>query len=84
MVSRFAHELRLNLWMEHLGLDTYTAAQLIRDPIHMLAYHSTWRAIAKQNTAIYRAVFPEDVKAIPLTPEAHSQLLQVRYVLSVL
>lgn len=53
-VRNFAHDLRLKLWQEHLGL---TSPSDILDPIADKT-HNLWHDTAKQNTAIYEAVFP--------------------------
>eukprot|EP01117_Protostelium_nocturnum_P008283 TRINITY_DN2958_c0_g1_i3.p1 TRINITY_DN2958_c0_g1~~TRINITY_DN2958_c0_g1_i3.p1 ORF type:complete len:1225 (-),score=367.75 TRINITY_DN2958_c0_g1_i3:22-3696(-) len=61
LVSGFAHELRKNLWREHLGLDD--SDDTIKDPVHADIYHGIWLKTAKQNTQIYSELFkniPQD------------------------
>lgn len=53
-VRNFAHNLRLQLWQEHLGL---TDPSSILDPVSD-ATHKIWQDTATNNTAIYEAVFP--------------------------
>jgi hypothetical protein len=78
-VSRFAHELRVNLWLEHLGL-TSSEAQQLRDPVHRTAYHDMWQNTSTSNSDILNQVFPEDKVALP-TIENRRDLARFRYVM---
>ncbi|KAG0233301.1 hypothetical protein B0O80DRAFT_398425 [Mortierella sp. GBAus27b] len=75
-VSRFAHTLRMNLMMEHLGLlghehysdDMDSPDQELPfsefdfvDPVHPAFYDDIWKHYAESNTGIYRDMF----KCIP-------------------
>ncbi|KAF9434583.1 Phospholipase D1 [Entomortierella beljakovae] len=76
-VSRFAHTLRMNLMMEHLGLDvghTHTEGSGpvghsdapftefdFVDPIHPAFFNDIWKYYAESNTKIFRDMF----KCIP-------------------
>ncbi|KAL3632230.1 Phospholipase D zeta 1 [Castilleja foliolosa] len=54
--GKFAYNLRLCLWAEHLGLSAKEVAQ-INDPIADTTYKYLWLDIAKRNTKIYQDVF---------------------------
>ncbi|PIN10122.1 Phospholipase D1 [Handroanthus impetiginosus] len=54
--GKFALNLRLSLWAEHLGLHPEEVAQ-IKDPIADTTYKDLWLDIAKSNTKIYQDVF---------------------------
>ncbi|KAK3808693.1 MAG: hypothetical protein J3Q66DRAFT_392165 [Benniella sp.] len=73
-VSRFAHTLRMNLMMEHLGLlaghDEHNSPDCpdlpftefdFVDPVHPAFYEDIWKHYAESNTVIYRDMF----KCIP-------------------
>ncbi|KAF9984114.1 Phospholipase D1 [Modicella reniformis] len=70
-VSRFAHTLRMNLMMEHLGLlaghESADQSGLpfsefdFVDPVHPAFYEDIWKHYAESNTIIYRDMF----KCIP-------------------
>ncbi|KAF9919842.1 Phospholipase D1 [Linnemannia zychae] len=75
-VSRFAHTLRMNLMMEHLGLlaghthgepmspnssnPPFTVLDFV-DPVHPAFYEDIWKHHAQSNTLIFREMF----KCIP-------------------
>lgn len=54
--GRFAFNLRLSLWSEHLGLEG-PEINSIKDPISEATYTLLWREIAETNTAVYQDVF---------------------------
>ncbi|KAK4476714.1 hypothetical protein RD792_015874 [Penstemon davidsonii] len=54
--GKFAFNLRLSLWAEHLGLHTEEVAQ-VKDPIADATYKDFWLKIATSNTRIYQDVF---------------------------
>jgi phospholipase D1/2 len=61
---KFAFELRMKLWREHLGLvgekfDNHEWVQKLRDPISSESYNDIFRKVAEENTRIYSTVFPE-------------------------
>jgi hypothetical protein len=66
MASSFAYDLRIKLWMEHLGKNKYLAGKLIlgldesqidlvQDPVVQFEY---WQKISSQNTWLLEEVFP--------------------------
>jgi phospholipase D1/2 len=71
-VGRFAHELRLSLWLEHLGLDSSASIALV-DPLADSTFHGNWRRVAASNTAIIHSVFGNQ-RTIPFSPEAATAL----------
>eukprot|EP00474_Spongospora_subterranea_P010016 CRZ10474.1 hypothetical protein [Spongospora subterranea] len=56
-VGRFPHELRLQLWAEHLGLSGSDTERII-DPICDSVYNGIWMKTARDNTRILEQVFP--------------------------
>ena len=55
LVRKFAHDLRLNLWQEHLGIPGSTS---IKDPVVDSVYKDLWLKTAQDNTRIFERVFP--------------------------
>ena len=55
MVSRFAHSLRTNLWIEHLGLSPNDA--LVEDPL-IEDMFDLWKARSRSNTELFEQHFP--------------------------
>lgn len=69
-VTRFAHELRVSLWKEHLGLNLMDGS--VEDPITDDCFNF-WKHRSRQNTEILRASFPKfPSNAIP-TLEIYNQ-----------
>ncbi|KXN71824.1 phospholipase D/nuclease [Conidiobolus coronatus NRRL 28638] len=61
---KFAFELRMKLWREHLGLvgekfDNHEWVQKLRDPISSESYNDIFRKVAEDNTQIYNKAFPQ-------------------------
>eukprot|EP01100_Stratorugosa_tubuloviscum_P005240 TRINITY_DN2367_c0_g4_i1.p1 TRINITY_DN2367_c0_g4~~TRINITY_DN2367_c0_g4_i1.p1 ORF type:complete len:968 (+),score=331.65 TRINITY_DN2367_c0_g4_i1:3-2906(+) len=60
-VSKFVHELRTSLWLEHLGYlnnrQTNSVKVAISDPISQSSYYDVWLKTAQMNTEIYENVF---------------------------
>ncbi|XP_012851481.1 PREDICTED: phospholipase D p1-like, partial [Erythranthe guttata] len=54
--GRFAFNLRVSLWAEHLGLNAQQVAQ-IEDPVADTTYKGLWLDVAKLNKKIYEDVF---------------------------
>ncbi|KAL7126517.1 hypothetical protein ABFS83_14G193200 [Erythranthe nasuta] len=54
--GRFAFNLRVSLWAEHLGLNAHQVAQ-IQDPVADTTYKGLWLDVAKLNKKIYEDVF---------------------------
>ena len=54
-VARFAHDLRVNLFLEHLGLTPADYYQ-VQDPTCAATYNN-WLATARANTEIYNEFF---------------------------
>ena len=55
IVRRFAHELRMQLCREHLGI--YDNDAILEDPVSTAFYKDTWIAGALFNTRIYTSLF---------------------------
>jgi len=56
-VGKFAHELRMHLFREHLGLSNDD--QSIQDPIKDSVYRGIWISTACHNTQIYNQFFKD-------------------------
>lgn len=54
-VAKFAHELRMKLWCEHLGIP-HERRHEIQDPISNFVWNNIWLQTAKSNTEIFRYV----------------------------
>ncbi|PRP75984.1 hypothetical protein PROFUN_01700 [Planoprotostelium fungivorum] len=54
-VGKFAHELRKNLWREHLGLSEDD--DTINDPICDRVYNKIWLKTSRKNTTVYNEIF---------------------------
>jgi len=54
-VSRFAHEMRMRLWRDYLGLKPDDNS--IADPVCQVAYNDKWVKTAVENSKIYCKVF---------------------------
>ncbi|PRP76312.1 phospholipase D1 [Planoprotostelium fungivorum] len=54
--NRFAFNLRVNLWGEHLGLNP-EEIKLVADPVSTVTY-KYWRLVSSNNTKIFVSVFP--------------------------
>jgi phospholipase D1/2 len=78
-VSRFAHRLRVLLWMEHLGLSPASPESygLVQDPIAPHTWHNLWLAASKYNSEVYNSIFYKSHQA-RYTPEAEARLKTVR------
>lgn len=57
LASKFAHSLRKNLFLEHLGLDRKDK-HLVVDPIISSTYNDLWRKTAFENHHLYMSMFP--------------------------
>lgn len=59
LVSRFAHQLRVALWCEHLGLDESKAEDRakVADPLSAETW-ARWRETSSHNTALFHSLFP--------------------------
>lgn len=65
VANKFAHDLRVNLFKEYLGVKhsisedkAHLSSIDLTDPTAMTFYRNTWMAIATGNTKIYEHVFP--------------------------
>lgn len=56
MAAKYAHELRLHIFKEHLGLLEHPELEFDPDPLSR-KFSSIWRGTASTNTLIYRDVF---------------------------
>lgn len=65
-VARFAHELRCNLFLEHLGIPDQDI-NLVRDPTHPGIY-TRWVETARNNARIFDEVFDRE-RRVDYTPE---------------
>lgn len=70
-VARFAHELRCNLYIEHLGMQKYDINQ-VRDPIHPTIYNR-WVSTARRNAEIFNELFYKE-RTIPFSQNAFNKL----------
>eukprot|EP01121_Diplochlamys_sp_Union-15-3_P002137 TRINITY_DN11857_c0_g1_i1.p1 TRINITY_DN11857_c0_g1~~TRINITY_DN11857_c0_g1_i1.p1 ORF type:complete len:184 (+),score=10.67 TRINITY_DN11857_c0_g1_i1:593-1144(+) len=52
-VREFAHNLRIKLWAEHLGMKLNKAVKLLKDPVHDLVYNGLWANRARRNQKGY-------------------------------
>jgi phospholipase D1/2 len=57
-VCKAVHELRMQLWCEHLGLDEKTERDTILDPISDSVYDDIVRDTARRNLELFVTVFP--------------------------
>ena len=55
--GKFAHQLRMSLWQEHLGVDPHDAR--LADPVASSTYRDLWLETGKANTALFEQVFPQ-------------------------
>jgi len=56
MASKFALNLRLTLWREHLGLPSDHSTNIM-DPVVPETYNNLWKATARDNSRIYSEIF---------------------------
>merc|ERR1712137_893361 len=56
LASKFAHSLRVNLFLEHLGLSD---PSLVTDPVSVSTYERLWRNTAASNGRIFFSIFPD-------------------------
>lgn len=74
-VTKYAHDLRMHLWAEHLGMEghgLHISAEdkaRIKDPVLPEVFMGIWQFLAKSNAKVYKEAFPymsnNDIK----TPE---------------
>lgn len=57
LASKFAHSLRKNLFLEHLGLDR-SQKHLVVDPTISSTYNDLWRKTSFENNRLYNSMFP--------------------------
>jgi len=74
-VSKYAHELRCNLFLEHLGLSD-SQISLVTDPICPETY-SLWLNTARENSHILNDIFYKD-RVIPFAEDKYQRLLKIR------
>ena len=74
-VAKFAHELRCNLFLEHLGMQD-NEIDAVRDPIHPRTYNR-WRDTARENSRIFNQLFHK-IRRIPYSPDSLKFLSGVR------
>jgi phospholipase D1/2 len=64
-VSKFAHEMRMRLWRDYLGLEESDMS--IEDPLSEETYNNKWLKTAQENTKIYKNIFqylPDNVVTV--------------------
>lgn len=56
-VGRFAYDLRMRLFAEHLGIPLRKARKRLQDPVSDRVFRKRWREYAESNSRIFRDVF---------------------------
>ena len=56
--NKFAYELRLQLWCEHLDI-SLEEKHIVNDVLDNFVYNDLWKKISSSNTLIYNTVFTD-------------------------